>query len=130
MRNSREIIGSNLKALVAKEMVKTHGLKQEEAAKLLGTTQPAISQYLHGVRGKALKLEKNAKAMAIINNIANIQMESETPREKIMIEFCKVCALVRKEGMMCDLHRHLEPKLKIEKCQLCKAVSNCLLGKL
>jgi len=117
-----------LKALVAKEIVRVHGLKQEEAARLLGTTQPAISQYLSGVRGKALRLEENAKTMSMIGNIAKMLIKPDVPRERTMIEFCKVCSLVRKEGLMCDLHIHLEPQLNVEKCQLCNVVSNCFLG--
>jgi len=117
-----------LKALIAKEMVSVHGLKQEEAANLLGTTQPAISQYLSGVRGKALKLEENAEAMSIVGNIANLLMKPKVQREKIMTEFCKACALVRKEGLLCDLHKRLETQLNTEKCQLCGVASNCFAG--
>lgn len=115
----------SLKALVAREIVMVHGLRQEEAANLLGTTQPAISQYLSGVRGKALKLEHNTRAISVISRIAKILVKSDAPPEKIMTEFCRACTIVRREGLLCELHKHLEPQLNMEECRLCGAVSNC-----
>ena len=61
-----------LRALITNEIVTTFGLTQEQAARKLGITQPAISQYLKGSRGrsnlanKKLKLEARKIAKSII----------------------------------------------------------------
>jgi predicted transcriptional regulator len=39
------------RSFVAKELIEKYGFTQVEAAKRLGTTQAAISQYLHSKRG-------------------------------------------------------------------------------
>jgi predicted transcriptional regulator len=40
-----------VRAILAKDLVKAKGLKEEEVAKLLGITQAAVSNYLRGTRG-------------------------------------------------------------------------------
>ena len=42
-----------IRALVVKRLVEEHNMTQQEAAKLLGVTQPAVSKYLHEKRGAA-----------------------------------------------------------------------------
>jgi len=46
-----------LRAAVARELVLTHGLTQEEAAEMLGVTQAAISQYVSKSRGRISGIE-------------------------------------------------------------------------
>lgn len=41
----------NIRALVAIELKETYHMKGKDIAKLTGTTEAAVSQYLHGVRG-------------------------------------------------------------------------------
>src|SRR5208337_4443955 len=45
-----------IRALIVKRLVEDHGMTQQEAAKLLGVTQPAVSKYLHEKRGAAIRL--------------------------------------------------------------------------
>ncbi len=112
-----------IKAMVAKELVETHKLKQIEAAELLGSTQSSISQYLSGVRGRALKIEDLIEVDKAVKNMAHMLMTGKKGRERvIMTKFCKACTVVRKEGLMCELHKRLDPSIEIDSCKLCDAL--------
>lgn len=60
MRLVCEIVASDvlpaLRALISKQLIEGYGLTQKEAARKLGLTQPAISQYKKDVRGKKIAL--------------------------------------------------------------------------
>jgi predicted transcriptional regulator len=61
-----------IRAIVAEILVKQYGYTQTAAARLLGVTQPAISNYLLNKRGNrgVRALKSDPKAMAIIEKIA------------------------------------------------------------
>jgi uncharacterized protein len=53
-----------LRALITYEIINTFGLTQEQAAKKLGITQPAVSQYIKGSRGRKNLADKKLRAEA------------------------------------------------------------------
>ena len=56
---AKEILPS-LRALVAKSLIEKYKLTQQDAAKRLGLTQGAISQYTRNIRGvKTKQMEKD-----------------------------------------------------------------------
>lgn len=60
----------SLRALITKELIQ-NGLTQNEVAKKLGITQPAVSQYRKYLRGgKIRQLQKNRKLMAIVRKFS------------------------------------------------------------
>jgi predicted transcriptional regulator len=82
------------RSLVAKELVITYNLTQVEAAKMLGTTQAAISQYINSKRafkgaqqfGKVLpKIEATAK------KTAKQLMEKQTTWAEVTVDLCRLC---------------------------------------
>jgi len=82
------------RALVAKELVEKYNYTQKQAAEKLGTTQPAISQYLSSKRGHkgipnfnevAPLIEKAAIKTA--KSVATTKMTSEEFSES----FCNLC---------------------------------------
>ncbi len=109
-----------IKAKVARELVGTHRLKQTEAAELLGSTQSSISQYLSGIRGSALKIEDLREVDEAVKTMAHMLMAGKTGRERvIMMEFCKACTAARRERLMCEIHKRLDPFIEIDSCKLC-----------
>ena len=82
------------RSLVAKELVKTYGLTQLEAAEKLGTTQAAISQYINSKR--AFKGAKHLdsvlpKIQAIASATAKRLAENEICAGEVTLDFCKLC---------------------------------------
>lgn len=79
-----------LRALITDEIVNRFGLTQEQAAKKLGITQPAVSQYLKGSRGRKNLADKKLQAEA--RRIAKQIMKgkNEFPRG-----ICSICGCPR-----------------------------------
>ena len=94
-----EIIGKYVlpifRAMLAKELVEKYSFSQTQAAKKLGTTQAAVSQYLSSKRAfKGIehveqylpKIQEMAAETAL--KLAN----KEIGAQAITFDFCKLCA--------------------------------------
>ena len=92
-----------LRSMVAKELIGKYKYTQIEAAEKLGTTQAAISQYIHSKRGhkglsgfeQILPLIK-AAASETAEGIAKGRMSSD----EVMLNFCRLCASMREKGLI------------------------------
>jgi len=113
-----------IRAMIAKRLVRDHGLKQVEAANLLGVSQPAISLYSRKLRGKAMDLEGEEEISAMVDEIARSLARKEISYRDFVMKFCDVCKAVRKKGLMCKLHKAFDPRIEVEKCKLCKLVTS------
>ncbi|MBO3810027.1 MAG: helix-turn-helix domain-containing protein [Candidatus Brockarchaeota archaeon] len=96
------------RSFVAKELVEKYNFTQIEAAEKLGTTQAAISQYLHSKRGH-INIKKLKDLLPLIQNAAcDAAKDIATERkgvEEVMANFCNLCTLLRKEGKTIRLNR-------------------------
>jgi len=107
-----------VRGLIAGRLVEKHSLSQIKAAERLGTTQPAISQYMTGIRGsKIKKLKENVGFMSMIESITDRTASGELSQDMISMEFCNVCKFMRKEGLACEFHKRMYPSLK--ECTIC-----------
>ena len=107
-----------VRGLVAGMLVEKHSFSQMKAAQRLGTTQPAISQYVAGIRGsKIKKLKDNNGFMSMIESITDRTASGELSHDMISMEFCNICRFMRKEGLACEFHRRMYPSLK--DCTIC-----------
>jgi predicted transcriptional regulator len=82
------------RSLVAKELVTTYNLTQIEAARKLGTTQAAVSQYINSKR--AFKgSEKFSYALpqlqAMATETAKRLANNEARPADVSIDFCRFC---------------------------------------
>jgi len=90
------------RAYIAKELIEKHGFTQVEAAKKLGITQAAISQYLRSKRGakdlrelKAFLPVIESAASEVANKIASGRINSSEAALKI----CEICLYIRKKNL-------------------------------
>jgi predicted transcriptional regulator len=85
---------------VAKELVEKYGFTQVEAAKRLGTTQAAISQYLHSKRGYG-GTDQFRKDLARIHESANGMAKriaaENISSEELRAAFCDLCMKLSKQ---------------------------------
>ena len=109
-----------IRALVVKRLVEEHGMTQQEAAKLLGVTQPAVSKYLHEKRGAAIKLGGIQAIDDATGEIAELISSRKAPQIEVMSRIEAACDYVRKNRYMCDLHKKLEPSMDINSCHVCE----------
>jgi predicted transcriptional regulator len=109
-----------IRALVVKRLVEEHGMTQQEAAKLLGVTQPAVSKYLHEKRGAAIKLSGIKAVEKATDEIAQLVSSHKVPQIEVMSKIEAACEYVRRNRYMCDLHKKLEPTMDINSCHICE----------
>jgi uncharacterized protein len=109
-----------IRALVVKRLVEEHGMTQQEAAKLLGVTQPAVSKYLHQKRGAAIRLAGIKEIDRATGDIADMVSSRKVKPIEVMSKIESACEYVRKNRYMCDLHKRLEPSMDTESCHVCE----------
>jgi hypothetical protein len=109
-----------IRALIVKRLVEEHGMTQQEAAKLLGVTQPAVSKYLHQKRGAAIRLTGIKEIDEATGDIANLVSSRKVKPIDVMSRIEAACEYVRKNRFMCDLHKKLEPAMDIDSCHICE----------
>ena len=83
------------RSLVAKELVNTYHLTQVDAAKKLGTTQAAISQYINSKR--AFKVTQQfgdilPRITEIACKIAKRLVDKEITWGEVTLDFCSLCS--------------------------------------
>lgn len=108
-----------IKAIMAKEMVETHSLKQTQVAKILGISQSAVSKYTLQVRGHIISIDDIEEIRPLINKMINLLLNGTYQRAELLKFFCKTCIIIRKKSLMCKFCKKTDPKIKIEECGFC-----------
>jgi predicted transcriptional regulator len=109
-----------IRAMIARELMDKYGLKQVEVAKLLGVSQPAISLYCRSIRGRAIDLENDSEIKRLVTDTAELLVNNLSRRD-LIVAYCEMCKLIRGKGLICKLHKAIDPLVDIEKCELCVA---------
>jgi predicted transcriptional regulator len=87
------------RAFVAKILIEKYGYTQIQAAEKLGTTQPAISQYLsdkRGRKGHSNYDEVEPLVKAVATEAAESVAKKEMTPEEFKDSFCDLCKKLRK----------------------------------
>lgn len=86
------------RSLVAKELIEKYNFTQVAAAEKLGTTQAAISQYIHSKRGYK-GIEQFGDILPAIQSTASETAKriatEELKVDEVMSRFCKLCTTLR-----------------------------------
>lgn len=109
-----------IRVLIARELVEKHGLKRVRAAERMGITPAAVTQYLKKVRGetKVKMVEDSDEAVKIISDLANNIANDEASPYDILQNICKICQIMRSQGLLCEMHKEMLPILqKNEVCE-------------
>jgi predicted transcriptional regulator len=89
------------RAYVAKELVERYGYTQVNAAKKIGTTQPAISQYLSSKRGRK-KIANYDEIVPLVQKasvkVAKRIATATMSRNEFTMSFCDLCKELQKTG--------------------------------
>jgi predicted transcriptional regulator len=108
-----------VKALMAKELVETHGMKQDQVAEILGISQSAVSKYTRKVRGYVIKIDNIEGVEPLIGNMIRLLSSNTSQRTEFLTFFCQACMIIREKGSMCQLCQKTDPKIKIQECNFC-----------
>jgi uncharacterized protein len=94
-----EIIGKYVlpifRSMLAKELVQKYKLSQTQAAKKLGTTQAAVSQYLSSKRAyKGVEHVEQylPKIQEMAAETAQKLVNNEIEAKEVTFDFCRLCA--------------------------------------
>jgi predicted transcriptional regulator len=107
-----------IRVLISRELVEKHGLMKSKAASLMGLTPAAITQYLNTSRGDNTTIIEGSKKVAeLISDIALDMIHGKSPPDMLLLKMCRICQIVRTEGLMCELHMEALPGLKtVQSC--------------
>lgn len=85
-----------LRARVARKLTVDYGFSQSRAAKCMGTTQPAISQYKSELRGRGRDMfETNPFLAEAVEKLAKKAAEGSLSPEQMGSEVCGLCRALR-----------------------------------
>ena len=117
-----EIIARELlpaaRALIARDLIEKHGLTQKEAARRLGMTQPAISQYKQHLRGrKARILDSTEFVSEGLESISSGLTANQINGMEATFEWCELCRRIKSSGLLCELHQDIYKEMR--DCGIC-----------
>ena len=100
---------------LARIFIQDHNLSQKEAAKLLGLTEAAISQYQHSKRAKEVVFSND-----VVNEIrasANKIIADNANKQRLIAEMYRISGLTKVRHILCDIHRAQSKEL--DNCNVC-----------
>ena len=100
---------------LAKIFINEHKLNQKDAAKLLGLTEAAISQYKHSKRATEVIFSEDI-VKEIRNSAAKILSDKKS-RQSLMAEMYRISNLTKVRKVLCELHRSQSKELS--SCNVC-----------
>jgi predicted transcriptional regulator len=113
-----------VKALLAKELLEKHSMKQHQVAQILGMSQSAVSKYNKKVRGHVIEIEEIEEIQVPIRNMVALLVNRKDQRTEFLKLFCQTCIIIRKKGLMCKFCQKTDPTIEIENCNICMISSN------
>jgi predicted transcriptional regulator len=109
-----------VKAIMARSIVKKHGLNEKQTADLLGLSQSAVSRYVGRGRGNLLNIEGTPEVLALIDQMVNHLIKAPDNKTEILKLFCQTCTTIREKGLMCPTCQKQMPREWAEKCFFCR----------
>jgi len=98
-------------------------MKEELAARALGITQAAVSNYIRGTRGDTdliTKLTSFQEVMRMIDEIARDLAGNNAYTPFTMSKFLQLCNYMRFTMIICDVHHDIESNIDEQMCEQCK----------
>ena len=90
-----------VKALMARNIVEKHGMKEQQAASVLGLSQSAVSRYLNRGRGNLISVEKMPEVQEIVDKMTHFLINEPQKKNEVLRLFCAACETIRGNGLLC-----------------------------
>ena len=111
-----------IRALMARTMVEKHGMKEKQAANLLGLSQSAISRYTTKDRGNIITIENVPEVQTLIDQIINLLLYGKPHQTTEILELlCQTCKVIREKGLMCEFCKTKTQENIVEVCTFCRS---------
>lgn len=108
-----------IRSAIARELTQNHGLKQKEAAKLLGVTQTAISKYTSHCRGAIFEVTEVEGVKPIFTETVFSLANGNMNKYELVEKLCIVCGIIRQSGLMCIICKISDPNIDTNQCICC-----------
>jgi predicted transcriptional regulator len=110
-----------IRALMAKAIIEKHGMKEKQAAEILGLSQSAVSRYVTKGRGNIIVIESIAEVQTLVDNMITLLIKEPDKKTEILKLFCQTCRTIREKGLMCELCQKNWEKNRAETCTFCRS---------
>jgi predicted transcriptional regulator len=111
-----------IRALMARDIVEKHGMKEQQAAEILGLSQSAISRYTTKDRGNLITIEDVPEVQTRVDQMINLLLREKPHQTLQLLElFCETCKLIREKGLMCQPCQKKTPRPTAETCAFCRS---------
>ena len=111
-----------VKALMARTIVEKHGMKEQQAADILGLSQSAVSRYVNKGRGNLLSIEKVPEVQKLIEEMTHFILNEPQKKQEILKLFCATCQTIRRKGLLCPLCKSKMNENWAESCTFCNSI--------
>ena len=102
-----------LRREMAKTMIKDYDLSQRDAARILGVTEAAISQYVNEKRAKNVSFDK--KTLSLIKSSVQRIISNE---HELLNELYKLSDFLKKSELVCQIHKKYDHNVP-HSCDIC-----------
>lgn len=111
-----------IRAVMARTIVERHGMKEQQAAEILGLSQSAISRYTTKNRGNIITIEDVPEVQTLIDQMINLLLHEKSRQTIEVLElFCETCKIIREKGLMCQPCQKKTPRPSAETCAFCRS---------
>ena len=112
-----------LRAILAKKLAGEHGVHEEDIARMLGVTQPAVSNYIRGQRGDPTlmaKLLSDERVYEMVDDLAGGLASDMAYTPASLAKFIGLCNYIKSSLLICEIHHKLESDIDEQVCKECE----------
>jgi predicted transcriptional regulator len=111
-----------IRSLMARTIVKKHGMKEKQVAVILGLSQSAISRYTKKNRGSIITIENVPEVQKLVDQMI-LQLLQGKPHQtaEILGLLCQTCKVIREKGLMCKLCQKKTGENMADICAFCRS---------
>jgi predicted transcriptional regulator len=107
---------------MARTIVEKHGMKEKQAAALLGLSQSAISRYTTKNRGNILIIENVPEVQELVDQMIQVLLYGKNHQTtEVLSLLCQTCKVIREKGLMCELCQKKTGVSIAEICAFCRS---------
>jgi predicted transcriptional regulator len=111
-----------IRAVIARTIIEKHGMREKQAAEILGLSQSAISRYTTKDRGSILTIGNVPEVQTLIDQMINLLLNGKPHQTTEVLElFCQTCKIIREKGLMCQLCQEKTGRTYLETCDFCRS---------
>jgi predicted transcriptional regulator len=107
------------------ELVDVHKFSKADVARMFDVSGTAISQYVHGARGKSAMIEGCPQYSVLMDEISLSAKRIAEKKSVVIDELCGLCDTVKRIGLLDHVYENGIWKAPLIKCAECPRKDLC-----